>query len=237
MPTNKDFKKLVRARMSKTGEAYTAARAHLLRTADSAGARSAPPKPPPALAPIDYAVLAGVSDAAVKKATGCTWEKWVWVLDRIGADDLSHRALAEQVQKTWKVSDWWSQAVTVGYERIKGRRAIGQRLSGAYEATKSKTIGASAAIVYRAFTDSRQRRKWLPGTTVTVRKGTPGKSVRLTWDDGTSVEVWLTPKGSRTQTAVAHRKLTSKDDIDRRKAFWNEKLGTLASVVEAGSAR
>ena len=237
MPTNKDFKKLVRARMSKTGEAYTAARAHLLRTADSAGARSAPPKPPPALAPIDYAVLAGVSDAAVKKATGCTWEKWVWVLDRIGADDLSHRAVAEQVQKTWKVSDWWSQAVTVGYERIKGRRAIGQRLSGAYEATKSKTIGASAAIVYRAFTDSRQRRKWLPGTTVTVRKGTPGKSVRLTWDDGTSVEVWLTPKGSRTQTAVAHRKLTSKDDIDRRKAFWNEKLGTLASVVEAGSAR
>jgi len=238
MPTNKDFKKLVRARMSKTGEAYTAARAHLLRTADSAGARSAPPKPPPALAPIDYAVLAGVSDAAVKKATGCTWEKWVWVLDRIGADDLSHRALAEQVQKTWKVSDWWSQAVTVGYERIKGRRAIGQRLSGAYEATKSKTIGASASVIYKAFADSRQRRKWLPGTTVTVRKGTPGKSLRMTWDDGTSVEVWLTPRGaSKTAAAIAHRKLTGKDDVDRRKAFWTEKLAAIASVVEAGSAR
>src|SRR2546422_3956023 len=31
MPTNKDFKRLVRARMQKTGEAYTAARAHLLQ--------------------------------------------------------------------------------------------------------------------------------------------------------------------------------------------------------------
>jgi hypothetical protein len=31
MPINKDFKKLVRARMSKTGESYTAARAQLLR--------------------------------------------------------------------------------------------------------------------------------------------------------------------------------------------------------------
>jgi len=30
MPTNKDFKRLVRARMRKTGESYTAARAHLL---------------------------------------------------------------------------------------------------------------------------------------------------------------------------------------------------------------
>jgi hypothetical protein len=29
MPTDKDFKRLVRARMGKTGEAYTTARAHL----------------------------------------------------------------------------------------------------------------------------------------------------------------------------------------------------------------
>ena len=233
MPTNKDFKKLVRARMSKTGEAYTAARAQLLRTADTAAVRSAPAKPAPAPAPINYAALAGVSDAAIKKATGCTWEKWVWVLDRIGAADLSHRAVAEQVQKTWKVSDWWSQTVTVGYERIKGRRAIGQRLSGAYEATKSRTIGASAAAVYRAFSDMRQRRKWLPDTTVTLRKGTPGKSLRMTWDDGTSVEVWLTPEGtSKTSAAVTHRKLTGKEDIDRRKQFWNERLGVVAALVE-----
>lgn len=237
MPTNKDFKKLVRARMSKTGEAYTAARAHLLRTplgvaTVTVSAPAAAPAPP---ATIDYATLAGISDAAVKNATGCTWEKWVWVLDRSDAADLSHRALAEQVQKTWKVSDWWAQSVAVGYERIKGRRAIGQRLSGAYEATKSKTIAAPAARIYKAFADLRQRRKWLPGTPVTVRKGTPGKSVRMTWDDGTSVEVWLTPKGAKTQTAIAHRKLTGRDDVDRRKAFWSEKLAALASVVEAGA--
>ena len=30
MPLNKDLKRLVRARMSKTGESYTAARAHIL---------------------------------------------------------------------------------------------------------------------------------------------------------------------------------------------------------------
>jgi hypothetical protein len=34
MPTDKDFKRLVRARMGKTGEAYTTARAHLRPTPD-----------------------------------------------------------------------------------------------------------------------------------------------------------------------------------------------------------
>ena len=35
MPRNKDLKRLVRARMSKTGESYTAARAHVLAKASS----------------------------------------------------------------------------------------------------------------------------------------------------------------------------------------------------------
>jgi hypothetical protein len=30
---------------------------------------------------------------------------------------------------------------------------------------------------------------------VVVRTAVPNKSVRLTWEDGTSVEVYLTPKG------------------------------------------
>jgi hypothetical protein len=238
MPSDKDFKKLVRARMTKTGEAYTTARAHLLRTRPiaatvAAPAVAAPPPPTSAFAKPDYAALAGMSDAAIEKATGCTWERWVFALDRLGADAWSHRAIAEEVQRKYKTSDWWAQSVTVGYERIKGLRAIGQRLSGAYEATKSRTIAASATVVYRAFTDTRWRKKWLPGTAVTVRKGTPDRSVRMTWDDGTSVEVWLTRKGAaRTAAQIAHRRLTGKDDADRRKAYWTDRLAALAAVVE-----
>src|SRR2546426_11385742 len=72
MPTNKDFKRLVRARMRKTGEAYTAARAQLLSK------RHAPapaPTPTPLATAADYATLAGRSDAALKANTGCTWER------------------------------------------------------------------------------------------------------------------------------------------------------------------
>ena len=145
---------------------------------------------------------------------------------------MSHREIAALVNRRFKVSDWWSQTVTVGYERIKGLRDIGQRRSGAYEATKSKTIAAPASRIQRAFTDSRLRRKWLPGVNVAVRKSTPGKSVRMTWDDDTSVEVWLTPKGAKTSTAVTHTKLTGKEDAEGRKRYWGEKLAALAAVVE-----
>ena len=43
---------------------------------------------------------------------------------------MSHTEIAAMVNKTWKVDGWWSQTVTVGYERIKGLRARGQRRDG-----------------------------------------------------------------------------------------------------------
>jgi len=132
MTTNKDFKRLVRARMNKTGEAYTAARTHILE-------KSQRGSKPAAGASIDYSALAGMSDRTLEEKTGCNWERWVHTLDYHGAESMRHGEIAALVQQKYKVSGWWSQAVTVGYERIKRRRAIGQRLDGSYEASKSKT--------------------------------------------------------------------------------------------------
>lgn len=238
MPINKDFKRLVRARMKKTGEAYTAARANLLKrpttaTAASTVALTAPREATTPPARLDYAKLAGLSDAAVEKRTGCTWAKWVFALDHSGAQDWSHRAIAEHVQRAYKISDWWAQTVTVGYERIKGLRQIGQRRHGGYEATKSKTIGAPAAAVFRAFAQARLRRAWLPDVKVAIRKATPNRSVRMSLDDGTLVEVWITAKGAnKTAAQVQHRKLTSREDADRRRQFWGERLAALSQVAE-----
>src|SRR2546427_13299747 len=126
MPTNKDFKRLVRGRMQKTGEAYTTARAHLLK-------QKPPAAPPPGA--VDYAKLAGRSDAVIKERTGCTWERWVKALDHAQAYTWTHREIAKYVHEKYKVPGWWTQAVTVGYERIKGLRAVGQRRDGSFEAS------------------------------------------------------------------------------------------------------
>jgi hypothetical protein len=238
MPTNKDFKRLVRARMEKTGEAYTAARANLLKRTPAPSISASVDEEPglktrPPVARPNYARLAGMSDAAIKKATGCDWDKWVFCLDYVGAQDWSHRAIADHVHTAYKVKDWWTQMVTVGYERIKGLRAIGQRRDGGFEANKSKTLNASAAAVFRAFAHARVRKHWLPGVTVTVKKATPNRSVRMLWNDGTPVEVWIVPKGAKkTAAQVQHRKLASKEDADARKKYWDERLGALAEVLQ-----
>jgi hypothetical protein len=222
MTTNKDFKRLVRARMSKTGEAYTAARAHILERPRRGS------NPPSANAPIDYAALAGMSDRTLQEKTGCNWERWVHTLDYHGAEDMRHGEIATLVRQRYKVDGWWSQMVTVGYERIKRRRALGQRLDGSYEASKSKTYGVPVATLFDAWADSRRRKRWLRETSVTLRTAIPPKSIRLGWRDGTIVAVWFTPKGAdKSAVAIAHTKLASKADADRLKEYWSECLDAL----------
>jgi uncharacterized protein YndB with AHSA1/START domain len=229
MPSNKDFKRVVRARMRKTGESYTAARAQLLT--------KAPAGSPAHRQPGDYATLAGMSDEAVKAKTGCTWERWVWALDSVKADTWPHRSIAEYVHDKYNVPDWWSQTVTVGYERIKGLREIGQRRSGAYEASKSKTFPVSVSRLFRAFRHQPTRERWLKGAELAIRKATPNRSLRITWGDGTSVQLWFTAKDrTRSQVSVQHTKLPDRDAAKRMKTYWEERLSALRQVLSPGAA-
>lgn len=246
MTTQKDFKRLVRGRMQKTGESYTAARATLLRTAArrkapgvdgnghqngvAATAVSVASTPVLAAVPVvDLAKIAGMSDEKMKEKTGCTWEKWVWALDQVNAHQWPHTEIARYVHEKYKVPGWWTQTVAVGYERIRGLREKGQRRSGAWEASKSKTVTAGVGTVFKALKQPKLRSAWLPGNKAVVRTSVPNKSVRFTWEDGTSVEAYLTSRG-RTKTVVSmqHTKLASKDAAERQKAFWAEHLDVLA---------
>ncbi|MGH7521376.1 MAG: hypothetical protein ACREMI_08860 [Gemmatimonadales bacterium] len=214
MPANKDFKRLVRARMQKTGEAYTAARARLLKTK-----------------PLDYARLAGMKDAAIKAKTGCTWARWTHALDYVDAQAWPHRKIAEYVQEKFKVGDWWAQAVTVGYERIKGLRAIGQRRDGTFEAAKSKTFSVPLPRLYRSWSNPKLRARWLPEG-FTVRSVSPQKYMRIAWADGTTVVLGFTKKGpAKSQVAVQHTKLGDRAAVTKMKAFWEERLKALGEVL------
>jgi uncharacterized protein YndB with AHSA1/START domain len=189
------------------------------------------PRPEPA-PPADYAALAGTSDAAVKVKTGRDWRRWVEALDAEKASGWEHQRIAEYVHETFGVPGWWAQTVAVGYERIKGLRAIGQRRSGSYEATKSRTFPVPLARLFHAFADEQLRQRWLPDVVLTVRKATPERSLRITWDDGTSVELWFTKKAAdRSAVQIQHRKLATKAEAERLKAYWSERLDALTESL------
>jgi uncharacterized protein YndB with AHSA1/START domain len=221
MPTHKGFKRLVRTRMRKTGEAYTAARAQLLR-------RQSPTKPKSP----DFAKLAGMSDESVRARTGRAWKEWVEVLDRAGAMEWPHSRIARHAREECQVPDWWCQAVAVGYERIKGLRAIGQRRDGTFEASKSRTLAVPLSRLYRAWSDPRQRAKWLPVTALKVRSAKREKYIRFTWTDETPVVVGFTKKSpAKCQVAVQHSKLASKEAAAAMKTYWAERLTALGEVL------
>ena len=76
MTAHKSFKRLVRSRMEKTGESYTAARARLL-------AGDEPQR-----------ISLATSDEAIRERTGRGWEEWFDLLDEWGAADKTHREIA-----------------------------------------------------------------------------------------------------------------------------------------------
>ncbi|HWN80724.1 MAG TPA: hypothetical protein VNM87_01390 [Candidatus Udaeobacter sp.] len=225
MPRLKDLKRVVRTRMEKTGEAYTAARAHVLKKdAKTRPALSAVP-------PKAYAELAGMSDAALQEKTGRTWKQWVTVLDRHEAAKMPHRDIARMVNQEYAIDGWWSQTVTVGYERIKGLRARGQRRDGTFEASKSRTYNVPVEVLFEAWADAKVRRRWL-GATVRVRTATAPKWLRFNWTDGTLIAVGFTAKGAaKSQVALSHTKLPDRATAERLKQYWAERLALLGELL------
>ncbi len=224
MPREKDLKRLVRARMTKTGEAYTAARSQLTKARRPGAAAKA--------AAIDYAAVAGMSDGKMKEKTHRTWKEWTDALDRHEAHRMEHRAIADLLHTTFKVGDWWAQMVAVGYERIKGLRARGQRRDGTYEANKSRTFNVPVSELFKAWADSATRRRWLDATGVKVRTATAPKSLRLGWDDGSIIAVGFLDKGKgKSAVAVQHTRLPDRETAERLKAYWSEQLTALGKVL------
>jgi uncharacterized protein YndB with AHSA1/START domain len=227
MTTNKDFKRLVRARMAKTGESYTAARSHFNGTGSP---RAVVPSGLPAV--MDYEKLSGISNATIKAKTGCDWKKWTDALDYVRAHEWTHTEIARYVREKFKISGWWSQSVTVGYERIKKLRAIGQRRGGDFEVSKSKTFNAPMTRLYAAFSNQRNRNKWLGPVDLKVGATIKGKSMRMIWPDGKPVVAWFVTKGPRKNVvSIAHQKLPDKATAERVKAEWSSRLEKLAELL------
>ncbi len=229
MPRNKDFKRLVRARMKKTGESYTTARSHLVSRSHQ------PPRPSarPAASP-DYSALSGMRDEKMAAKTGRSWQEWVDLLDREGAASMTHGDIARLAQRHG-AGNWWTQMVTVGYERIKGLRARGQRRGGLFEATKSRTFTVSVTRLFDAWARPSLRRRWLDDLDVRVRTATRPKSMRLQWPDGTIVAAWFMSQGaSKSTVAIAHTKLRDVAAVDAAKRSWTDRLDALRQLFGEG---
>ena len=170
-----------------------------------------------------------MDDAAMIKATGKALGEWCAILDGRGAPSLTHKEIARVLREEYGVPGWWSQMVTVEYERKTGRRETGQLASGEFRTTVSKTLtgGMDEALD-----------RWLAalptgddpafdGVPFAAEPSVSRREKRYYWRvllaDGAKVTVFISAKpggAEATLLAVETGKLGGKADMERWKAYW-----------------
>ena len=179
----------------------------------------------------DSAKVAGIGDAAVRRATGRSWKEWFAILDRAGAKAKPHREIARSLHEDHGLPGWWSQMVAVGYEQSRGLRRRHEMPEG-FQVSASRTVAAPIGAAFAALVEARRRGRWLDGA-LNIRKATRPKSVRATWADGTSLDINLYPKGSgKSQVVVQHGKLPDARAAARMKRHWKTALDSLKAYLE-----
>jgi hypothetical protein len=218
MTRQKSFKRLVRSRMEKTGESYTAARASLLG-AEEPKASERPPLT--------------TSEEAIRRRTGRGWEEWFDMLDEWGAAERPHKEIARWLREERGVDGWGAQSVTVSYERARGLRAVGEHAEG-FSITAQKTVAVPIDRLSDAFVDKSLRARWLPDSELRERTATKPKSARFDWGDGeTRVIVGFIAKGEAKSTvALEHARLPDAEKAERMKAYWRDRVAVLKEVLE-----
>jgi hypothetical protein len=217
MTAQKSFKRLVRTRMEKTGESYTAARAALLSAA------------------ADTPWLA-TSDDAIRERTGRGWEEWFDLLDEWGAAERTHRDIARWVAEQLGLDPlaWNPQAITMSYERTRGGRAVGEHADG-FAVTATKTVAVPVERLYDAVVDESARGRWLPDGELRERTATRPKSARFDWGEGDSrvLMTFVDKGGAKSTLAIQHERLPGAADADRMKAYWRDRVSALKEALEA----
>ena len=119
--------------------------------------------------------------------------------------------------------------VTVGYERMIGRRAVGQRCDGAFSASASRTVaGDKDAALARWVAATAERAEYDD----VLAEGEPRVTSSANWrywkvdlEDGSRVSVTIYDKGAdKAVIAVGHEKIADAETVARWKLWWKAVL-------------
>ncbi len=200
--------------------------------------------------------LAGVSAAAVQKATGGDWEHWLHVLDEAGAKAWSHKQIVAHLRDNSDMSGWWQQMVTVGYEQARGRRVLGQTAGTGFQLGVQKTIPIGLDEAWTLLSSRKGVACWLgkvsrfslaegkkyctdDGICGEIRVVKPHNRIRLTWNQSgmprpATLQISLIETGeSKTSIRVHLEHLPSQEFREQMKSHWQKTLKALAQLAPA----
>lgn len=194
-----------------------------------------------------------VSSEAVEKATGKTWGQWLKIIDKAGGKKKGHKEIVAYLNKKYKLSPWWQQMVTVGYEHARGKRVTGETADAGFQLGVQRTVSLQQVGVWSLLTSQEGVNKWLgktkthfkegenyktkEGTSGEIRVVNPQEKIRMTWqpkdwDDPSTLQISLyCPRNTKKKTTVRfhHERLPNKKTRKKMKKHWSEVLDSLFS--------
>ena len=219
MTKQESFKRRIRERMMNTGERYAEARRMLVARAT------------PSNATRTWVAAPELSDEAIRAGTGKGWEDWCVLIDHFPGRADGHAAIAKHVHDDLGAGDWWSQGVTVGYERITGLRLPHQMPDGTFTANKSATVAIEAEELRRLLLDDDDRGELFPAVATELKSKLTAKAIRIGMGTGSAIIRLEERSGGRTQIAIQHSQLPTFDDVEEWKFYWGEWLEAIGDAA------
>ncbi|HEX2080583.1 MAG TPA: SRPBCC domain-containing protein [Longimicrobium sp.] len=201
------------------------------------------------------------SDEAVRTATGRTWDEWEKVLDARGAAGLSHKQIVALLEEMGEIrSAWWVQSVTVGYEKRKGMRVLGETADTGFQVGVRRTVPLAPEDAWRLLTSAEGVRTWLggepglrwekgerytlqDGAAGEVRVFKPGSHLRMTWQPrgwprASTIQVRVMPaSGGRSVLSFHQEHLPGPAEREERRAFFEAAADALQRHIADGGDR
>jgi hypothetical protein len=149
---------------------------------------------------------------------------------------MPHPDIVKWLAAEHDVPPWWTQDITVRYEKRIGRRVLGQRGS-TFSATGTKTIAVAADVARAAWLDEAMRARWLPDVQLKLRPNKVDIAKRFDVNDGDGrVIVSFDPKtDARTMVAIEHEKLPDAAAAKHWTTFWRARLTVLKELLESSA--
>ncbi|GGE74400.1 DUF4287 domain-containing protein [Nesterenkonia cremea] len=175
-----------------------------------------------------------VSDERIRESTGRGWDDWVAVIDAGPGREASHPTIAAWLVEEHGVDGWWAQGVTVGYERLTGRRLPGQMQDGTFSVSRSKTLDLDGEEFRERLHDDAARAALLPGISSVPRSKPATRAPKFSLSDAESgeelgvLQFRLEQGSAGAKLVVTHEKLPDPDAAERWKQHWGDWLESLA---------
>ena len=190
--------------------------------------------------------------------TGRSWKEWVEVIGSAENGVWDHKTLVTYLRQTQGLTHWWAQTVTVGYEKLTGRRITGETADVGFQVGIQRTFSVSLPEAWKLIASTkglsiliddchgreiRQGEKFETddSSTVEIRVLQENHHIRMNWTPpgwkmATVLQVRVLEKGEgKVGISIHHEKLPDHQTREIMRERWKQALSRLGDAFQQSS--